>query len=691
MGTQDYKFEGWLGHDVDSANGQMKWGEFDPKPWEETDVDIRVTHSGICGTDVHTLRSGWGPAPYPLCVGHEIVGTAVRVGSQAEGGIKVGDRVGVGAQNDACLGRQGPCDECSRGLENYCPKFVHTYGDPHFNGGKSMGGYGLYHRAPSHFVFQIPDGLASEHAAPMLCGGITMYAPLKHNGCGPGKTVGILGVGGLGHFGIMFARALGASRVVGISRSEGKRADVMKLGADDYIATATDRDWSTKNARSFDIIMSTVSSSKMPLTDYLLLLKLDGALVQVGLPDDGHLALNPRPLLDLRAKLTSAKIGSPAEIREMMELAVKETMQPWVEVLPMSEANKAIVDAEEGKARYRFVLKNECPASPSSSLELSSPFSTFTFRLRQIPSRAMAPHNDVEAFHEALRGSRRILALCGAGLSASSGLPTFRGAGGYWRNYDATALATMDAFRSDPGLVWLFYGYRRHMSLRAEPNAAHYALAALARKKHDDFLCLTQNVDNLSQRAEHPPEYLRRLHGSLFDIKCSNSSCDWIQHENYDDPFCPALAPASVDVPPGEKLALLDPLHPIERIPEEELPSCPKCNIGLQRPGVVWFGESLDKDMLTSIDQWTSKGKVDLMFVIGTSANVYPAAGYIPLAKSRGARIVVVNPEAEDESELHKIKPGDFAFGQDAAEYLPILLKPIIGERQEDGSFKKEN
>jgi NAD-dependent deacetylase sirtuin 5 len=222
----------------------------------------------------------------------------------------------------------------------------------------------------------------------------------------------------------------------------------------------------------------------------------------------------------------------------------------------------------------------------------------------------MAPHNDVEAFHEVLRNSRRIVALCGAGLSASSGLPTFRGAGGFWRNYDATALATLDAFKADPGLVWLFYGYRRHMSLGAEPNAAHHALAAYAREKGQDFLCLTQNVDNLSQRANHPPEHLRRLHGSLFDIKCSNESCNWIQRENYDDPFCPALAPASVDVPPGEKLALLDPEHALDPIPEDQLPHCPQCKTGLQRPGVVWFGEALDEPMLMGIDNWIAQDKV---------------------------------------------------------------------------------
>ncbi|KAM0349083.1 hypothetical protein ACHAPU_004018 [Fusarium lateritium] len=289
----------------------------------------------------------------------------------------------------------------------------------------------------------------------------------------------------------------------------------------------------------------------------------------------------------------------------------------------------------------------------------------------------MAPHNDVDAFHDVLRSSKRILALCGAGLSASSGLPTFRGAGGLWRNHDATSLATPGAFDKDPGLVWLFYGYRRHMCLRAEPNPAHHALAALA-SKNKDFLCLTQNVDNLSQQAGHPQDQLRSLHGSLFDIKCTN--CSWIGHGNYDDPFCPALAPASQDVEPGKPFPLLDASQPLDAISPDELPKCPECKTGFQRPGVVWFGENLDEVMLMGITNWLLQEKVDLMLVIGTSAQVYPAAGYIDKARRKGARIAVINPDAENEDEMYKVKPGDFAFGQDAAEYLPLLLEPVIGK-----------
>lgn len=297
---------------------------------------------------------------------------------------------------------------------------------------------------------------------------------------------------------------------------------------------------------------------------------------------------------------------------------------------------------------------------------------------RRFSSSTMPPSTDVDAFHEVLRSSKRILALCGAGLSASSGLPTFRGAGGLWRNYDATTLATPTAFGQDPGLVWMFYGYRRHMALNVKPNPAHYALAALA-EKNKDFLCLTQNVDNLSPRANHPPEQLRTLHGSLFDIKCSNSRCDWKQHGNYDDPFFPALAPASEDPEPGKPFPLLDPFHPLEPIPKDQIPKCPKCEKGFQRPGVVWFNEGLDMDMLEGIDNWLNQGKVDLMLVIGTSAKVWPAAGYIDQARDKGARVAVINMEAANDGAKDS-KSQDFFFGQDAAECLPLLLEPIIGK-----------
>lgn len=209
-----------------------------------------------------------GATQWPLTVGHEIVGVAVKVGSQTKG-IKVGDRVGVGAQGDSCLSRFGKCEECETGEENYCDKIVWAYNSTHFNGDNNTGGFATYHRSPSHFVVKIPDGLESSQAAPMLCGGVTVYRPLKKHGVKPGMTVGVVGVGGLGHYAVLFAKAMGA-KVVGISRRESKRDEVMGLGADNYIATADEKDWAEKHARSLDLIISTVASSKVWLKCKLL-------------------------------------------------------------------------------------------------------------------------------------------------------------------------------------------------------------------------------------------------------------------------------------------------------------------------------------------------------------------------------------------------------------------------------------
>ncbi|CRK21679.1 NADP-dependent alcohol dehydrogenase 7 like protein [Verticillium longisporum] len=357
--STDYKFEGWLGLSPESAEGKMEWGSFEPKKWTEDDVDIQITHCGVCGSDIHTLRSGWGAATYPCCVGHEIVGKAVKVGANVKH-IQLGDRVGVGAQARACL--QADCPECSIGKETYCSRGnVGTYNSKYpGDEGQSFGGYADYNRTNGNFVVKIPDGIPSEEAAPMLCGGVTVFAPLKQNGAGPGKTVGIVGVGGLGHFGILFAKALGADRVVGISRKNDKREDVLKLGADQYIATGEDEGWEKKNARSLDLIICTVSSSNMPYTGYLGLLKPGGKLVQVGAPDGGNLPpVNAFSLILNGINLGGSLIGTPNDIREMLELAVEKKVKPWVETRPMKDANKAIVDFEAGKPRYRYVLVNE--------------------------------------------------------------------------------------------------------------------------------------------------------------------------------------------------------------------------------------------------------------------------------------------------------------------------------------------
>jgi alcohol dehydrogenase (NADP+) len=351
----DYKFQGWMGLDSNSIKGNMVWQEYEPKEWAETDVDIQVTHSGICGSDLHTLRSGWGETDYPCVVGHEIVGKAVRVGKDVKN-IKLGDRVGVGAQSDSCR----ECEECQAGNEQYCTvQNVNTYNSKHFNGGKAYGGHADYSRVPSHFVIKIPDGVPSEAAGPLMCGGVTIYSPLKEGGCGPGKKVGVVGIGGIGHFGLLFAKALGADKVVAISRSSSKKADAMKLGADEFIATAEDDKWDEHHANSLDLIISTVSAGDMPLSGYLSLLRPHGQFTQVGAPDDELPGFSAFALIAKNAKLGGSSIGSPEVIKEMLELVASKGIQPWVETRPMEDANQAIVDMEAGKARYRYTLVNK--------------------------------------------------------------------------------------------------------------------------------------------------------------------------------------------------------------------------------------------------------------------------------------------------------------------------------------------
>ncbi|KAK2761638.1 hypothetical protein FQN54_001466 [Arachnomyces sp. PD_36] len=323
---------------------------------------------------------------------------------------------------------------------------------------------------------------------------------------------------------------------------------------------------------------------------------------------------------------------------------------------------------------------------------------------------SVVPAADLQSFTEYLQGSTRILALLGAGLSAASGLPTFRGAGGLWRSYGATSLATPEAFQNEPQLVWLFYSHRRHMATEAQPNRAHYALAELAKRK-PEFITLSQNVDGLSQRANHPSSQLHLLHGSLFDVKCTSFYCEYTT-EDFNDPIVPALAipkrgaphPAPEDktgataaqslqtamnwqIPPDAPASgptgdvdISDPNIPMPYIPVESLPHCPQCKTGLLRPGVVWFGEPLPEKTISTIENWIdSSDKIDLILVIGTSAQVYPAAGYIDEAREKGAKVAVVNMDKDAPSGRSGKEP-EWFFQGDAGEIVPEILKSVIGE-----------
>lgn len=234
--------------------------------------------------------------------------------------------------------------------------FVLTTTAKYPDGSPSSGGYADYARVPQNFVIPIPKGVDEAVAAPMMCGGVTVYSPLKQHNVGPGMKVGVIGIGGLGHFAVMFAAALGAD-VTAISHTHSKEKDALAMGAKKFIATG-DKDAFKNNTRQFDLIICTVNAEDMPMADYLSLLKVHGKLTLVGAPEK-PLPLSVFPLIFNGVYLGGSAIGSPSEIKEMLELAQKSDVKTWLKLWPMKDVNKALKDMEAGNARYRHVLKND--------------------------------------------------------------------------------------------------------------------------------------------------------------------------------------------------------------------------------------------------------------------------------------------------------------------------------------------
>eukprot|EP00026_Physarum_polycephalum_P007596 Phypoly_transcript_07660.p1 GENE.Phypoly_transcript_07660~~Phypoly_transcript_07660.p1 ORF type:complete len:368 (+),score=59.94 Phypoly_transcript_07660:469-1572(+) len=327
----------------------LKEYKYKPKTWTEDDIDIKITCCGICGSDLHTLRSGWGHTSYPAIVGHEIVGTAVRVGQNVKH-VKVGDRVGVGAQCGSCHS----CNLCNASKEQYCGRSVHTYNSKWHDGTQTQGGYADYTRVDGAFVFKVPDNITDAEAAPLFCAGVTVFSPLRRNNVGPGKKVGVVGVGGLGHLGIQFAAALGAE-VTAISRNKSKEEDAKKLGATRYMATEDPEEFK-KNQLYFDVIICTSYQNHMDLNLYTTLLATEGTFVILGAPETPFAPLQGFPLLMKGRSIQGSLIGSPAVINEMLELASKHNVKSWIETRPLSQAKQTLDDMQAGKARFRYVL-----------------------------------------------------------------------------------------------------------------------------------------------------------------------------------------------------------------------------------------------------------------------------------------------------------------------------------------------
>jgi alcohol dehydrogenase (NADP+) len=320
----------------------------DPK---ETDVQIEILFCGICHSDVHQARNEWSgvmPTTYPCVPGHEIVGRVTKVGSGVKK-FKPGDLAAVGCMVDS----DRTCPECKAGLEQFCPNFVLTYNFPDKHTGKmTYGGYSGSIVVDEHFVLRVPQNLELAGAAPLLCAGITTYSPMKHWGVTKGKKVGVVGLGGLGHMGVKFARALGAHTVV-FTTSPSKKDDALRLGAD-QVVISKDTNEMNKHAGSFDFILDAVAAEH-DLNAYINLLARDGNLTMVGAPEQ-PLPVAVFGLLFRRRSFSGSLIGGIAETQEMLDFCGEHNITSDVEVIPIQKVNEAYDRVVKSDVKYRFSI-----------------------------------------------------------------------------------------------------------------------------------------------------------------------------------------------------------------------------------------------------------------------------------------------------------------------------------------------
>ncbi|WP_341928218.1 NAD(P)-dependent alcohol dehydrogenase [Nocardioides psychrotolerans] len=312
------------------------------------DVLIEIQYAGICHSDIHTVNGDWGPQPFPVVPGHEIVGVVSEVGS-AVTQHQVGSRVGVGCMVNSC----GTCTNCRNGNEQYCDDgMVGTYAATDRDGTTTQGGYSTHVVVDADYVLTVPESLDPAAAAPLLCAGITTYAPLRHWGAGPGTKVAVVGLGGLGHMAVRIASALGAEVTV-LSQSLKKQEDGLRLGAQDYFATS-DPETFEQLAGRFDLIINTVSAS-IDLNAYLGLLAVDGTLVNVGAPADA-LSVHAMSLISRRRSFAGSMIGGIAQTQEMLDFCAEHGIGAEVEVIAADQVNEAYERVLASDVRYRFVI-----------------------------------------------------------------------------------------------------------------------------------------------------------------------------------------------------------------------------------------------------------------------------------------------------------------------------------------------
>ena len=332
-------FHGFAAH---AAGAELLPYKYDPGDIGHYDVAVSITHCGVCHSDLHLIDNDWGSSKYPFVPGHEIVGSIVQVGSAVRD-RKIGERVGIGWQADSC----GTCEWCRRGEEHLCPKSQRTCV------GRN-GGYADRIRVNSRFAVPIPKTLESENVAPLLCAGLTVYSPLRNHLARPSSRVGVVGIGGLGHIALQFARAFGCE-VTAFSTSKDKEAEALALGAHHFVNTRENGNLK-KLAGSLDIILSTVSGDQ-DFQSLLAALRPKGTLVVLGVP--------PSPLQILASGIVSGQksiagspIGSPGDTREMLDVAARHNIKAIVECFPMKNLNEAITSVKKNQVRYRAVLTN---------------------------------------------------------------------------------------------------------------------------------------------------------------------------------------------------------------------------------------------------------------------------------------------------------------------------------------------
>ena len=331
-----------------SADAPLEPGTIERREVGENDVLIEIRWSGICHSDIHTVRGDWGPKQYPLTVGHEIVGEVAAVGS-AVTKHAVGDRVGVGCMVNSCR----ECANCIAGEEQYCLNgMIGTYAEVDRDGTITQGGYSKQIVVDADFVVKVPKAIPYEKAAPLLCAGITTYSPLRRWNAGPGKRVAVVGLGGLGHMAVKLAHAMGAEVTV-LSRTLSKRDEGLAMGADHYFATS-DAQTFTDLAGSFDLILNTISQG-LDLNEYVKLLALDGTLVTLAASPE-PITLSEFALQKQRRSLAASTIGGIRETQEMLDFCAEHGVAPEVEIVSADQINEAWDRVLASDVRFRFVI-----------------------------------------------------------------------------------------------------------------------------------------------------------------------------------------------------------------------------------------------------------------------------------------------------------------------------------------------